>query len=571
MDANTVANLKKHDFDFLTELGKGGFGIVMKVKHGISGQDYAVKKLNKRGKSDPENILREIKAIASLNNPNVIGYNYSFIEEEELYLVMEYCALGSLRDLLLREKKIEIQLCTDIFLRLTNTFAFLHEKGFIHHDIKPDNILFTEEKVKISDFGTVNTDIGTIAYSAPEMLMPDPPKDDPRIDVFALGITFMECVTGTNPLRSSKPWEDLILTVMNADFPISDLPYWMQQLILKACHYDPSARFQTMQEFHEAILRRHIPQIIDEDVICEHQLAAKLKMLVIGKRWQAAKKLIDGHDHEMAIDFLIQKGKYYLATNQLTQAKATFENVLKKDRSAPIEKNMAEICLRFNEPSKAATIVHGYINKNFNDVEAHNQLLFSYFQSDQWELGLTQAVYLRKIFPKESIFISNHILFELLLGREPEEKDLLKEHNPIVYYNYHNVVHESGPKICKSKDLKSLKLKLLFTEYKFRSLCESTNSVTVEINGQEHHSDKPIISIGREGYNNTFTICDQRVSRRHLVIVNMKKDVWLYDMSTLGTFVNGERVVNKSFLLGRCEIKLGSQTIFVKSDRGLLL
>ena len=571
MDANTVANLKKHDFVFLAELGKGGFGLVMKVRHEISGQDYAVKKLNKRSKSNPENILREIKAIASLKNPNVIGYNYSFIENEELYLVMEYCPLGSLRDLLIRDKKVEIQRCTDIFLRLTNTFAFLHENGFIHHDIKPDNILFTEHKVKISDFGTVNTNIGTIDYSAPEMLMADAPKDDARVDIFALGITFMECVTGANPLRGSKTWGDHVLTVKNADFPISDLPYWMQQLLLRACHYDPAARFQTMQEFHEAILRRHIPQIIDEVVIREHQLASKLKMLVIGKRWQVAKKLIDGHDHEMAIDFLIQKGKYYLGTNQLTQAKSTFEEVLKKDRSAPIEKNMAEICLRFNEPSKAAAIVHGYINKNFNDVEAHNQLLFSYFQSDQWELGLAQAVYLRKIFPKESIFIANHILFELLLGKEPEEMNYFKEQNPIAYYNYHNVVHESGFKFYKSKDLKSLKLKLLFNEYKFRSLCESTNSVTVEINGHEHHSDKPIISIGREGYSNTFTIPDELVSRRHLIIVNLKNDVWLYDMSTSGTYVNGERVKNKSFLLGRCEIKVGPQTFFVKSDRGLLL
>ncbi len=48
MDKNTIANLKKHDFIFLTELGKGGFGVVMKVRHEISGQDYAVKKLNKR-------------------------------------------------------------------------------------------------------------------------------------------------------------------------------------------------------------------------------------------------------------------------------------------------------------------------------------------------------------------------------------------------------------------------------------------------------------------------------------------------------------------------------------------
>ena len=571
MNAQTISNLKKHDFGFLAELGEGGFGVVVKVRHEISGQEYAVKKLTRRAKADPENILREIRAIASLKNPNVIGYNYSFIEDDELYLVMEYCPMGSLRDLLRKEGKLEIGLCSDLFLRLTNTFAFLHDNGFIHHDIKPDNILFTEKKVKVSDFGTVNTVIGTIRYSAPEMLMPKAPMDDPRVDIFALGITFMECATGVNPLRSCETWEEHILAVKNAAFPISTLPYWMQQVLLKACHYDPSARFQTMHEFHEALLRRHIPQVIDENVIQAHQLAAKLKMHVVAKRWQAAKKLIDGFESEKAVAFLIQKGRYYLGTHQLALAKATFEEVLKIDRSAPIEKNMAEVFLQFNEPSKAAAMVHGYINKTFNDVEAHNQLLFSYFQSDQWELGLAQAAHLRKLFPHESVFVNNYILFELLLGREPEGIDAFKAKSPIVSYNYHDVVYEDGPAIYKPNDPKSLKSKLLFTEFKFRSFQRSRNVVTVEINGQEHHCDQPIISIGREGFPNTITISDSFVSRRHLVIVNLKNDVWLYDMSTLGTYVDGKRVATKSFLLGRCAIKAGGHTFYVKSDRGLLL
>lgn len=571
MNAKTIANLKKHGFEFLSELGEGGFGVVVKVRHEISGQEYAVKKLTRRAKANPENILREIRAIASLKNPNVIGYNYSFIEDDELYLVMEYCPMGSLRDLLRKEEKLEIGMCANLFLRLTNTFAFLHDNGFIHHDIKPDNILFTEKKVKVSDFGTVNTTIRYRYYSAPEMMMPNAPKDDPRVDIFALGITFMECATGVNPLKNCETWEEHILTVKNADFPIFALPYWMQQVLLRACHFDPAARFQTMQEFHEALVRRHIPQVIDEKVIQAHQLAAKLKMRVVAKRWQAAKKLIDGFESERAEAFLIQKGRYYLGTHQLALAKATFEEVLKIDRSAPIEKNMAEVFLQFNEPSKAAAMVHGYINKTFNDVEAHNQLLFSYFQSDQWELGLEQALLLRKLFPQETVFADNCVLFGLLLGRDPRRGAAFKAASPIAHYNCHDVVYGDGPALYNPNDPKSLKSKLLFTEFKFRFFQRSRNVVTVEINGKEHHCNQPIISIGREGFPNTITIDDSWVSRRHLVIVNLKNDVWLYDMSTSGTYVDGERVVNKSFLLGRCEIKTGGQTFFVKSDRGLLL
>jgi len=167
MSPEYINHLKKHGFEFISELGEGGFGQVVKVKHQLSDQFFAVKTLHKIRLPRPENILREIKAIAKLNNPNIISYNHSFIEEGTLYLVMEYCSRGSLRDRLIKAGKLDVKTATDIFLRLTHTFAFLHCKGFIHHDIKPDNLLFTDDKIKISDFGTVNTSIGTIIYSTP--------------------------------------------------------------------------------------------------------------------------------------------------------------------------------------------------------------------------------------------------------------------------------------------------------------------------------------------------------------------------------------------------------------------
>ena len=228
MDESIIKHLKKHGFEYISELGEGGFGQVVKVKHKLSEQFYAVKTLHKTRVLRPENILREIKAIAQLNNQNIISYNHSFIEEGTLFLVMEYCSRGSLRDWLLSVGKLDIKTATDIFLRLTHTFAF------------------TDDKIKISDFGTVNTSIGTIVYSAPEMLMDNPPVDDVRVDIFSLGLTFMECLTGKNPLALAGSQSKQILLVKKADFPIGGLPYWLQQLLLKACHYDPSARFQTM-------------------------------------------------------------------------------------------------------------------------------------------------------------------------------------------------------------------------------------------------------------------------------------------------------------------------------------
>ena len=572
-DQITIDILQDRGFTYLHNLGEGAFGEVVKVKHDLSDQFFAVKILKHSIRLNPDAILREVQSIARLDNPNIINYKYSFIEDDVLYLVMEYCENGSLRNWIKSAGKLDINTASDIFLRLTHTCSFLHGKGFVHHDLKPDNILFTGSKVKISDFGTVNTRIGTIIYSAPEMLLDNAPANDPRVDIFSLGITFMETVTGINPLRKAgNDITDLVLAVKNADFPVVHLPYWLQQLLLKACHYDPSARFQTMMEFHEAIRRRHIPQILTKDRIESEKQVSRLKMLLVGKKWDKAKKYFESVENN-SIGFLMQKGKYFLGTNQLEKAKDCFEKVLRKDRKAPVAKQMAEIYLQLNEPSKAASILHGFITHNFHDAEAHNQLLYSYFLSDQWELGLQQAELLVTLFPKEEVvFINNKNLFKQLLEKKISAIEMPNPANAIGYYNL-SVINENNPPAFNLNDKANLKRKLLFHEFRFKNLHKSENTVTVEFdeNNKIDCSDH-IITFGRKGYEyNTFTFDDSRVSRRHFLIVNQKDNVWLYDFSTLGTYVDGQKVNEKAFIYGRCKIEFGDQTIYLKSSINFLL
>jgi len=82
-----------------------------------------------------------------------------------------------------------------------------------------------------------------------------------------------------------------------------------------------------MIEFHEAIKKRHIPQIINQAVIDSNKLAEKLKMKIIGRKWNKARQFIIANDDDSTA-FMIQKGKYYLGTHQLTEAKEAFEKVL---------------------------------------------------------------------------------------------------------------------------------------------------------------------------------------------------------------------------------------------------
>ncbi len=102
--------LRKHGFAIERKLGQGGFGEVLLVKHEISQQLYALKTLKNKRKQNPEDILREIKAIAALKHPNIINYQHSFIEDNELFMVMEYCKNGNLSELISVKKKLILRI-----------------------------------------------------------------------------------------------------------------------------------------------------------------------------------------------------------------------------------------------------------------------------------------------------------------------------------------------------------------------------------------------------------------------------------------------------------------------------
>src|SRR5690606_34521825 len=101
---------------------------------------------------------------------NIINYRNSFNVGKVLYLIMDYCSKGTLHEKIVKNGKLSENQLISLFLKLTQTFGFLHQKGIIHHDIKPSNILFdANDEVKVSDFGCVNMDIGTPAYLPPEV------------------------------------------------------------------------------------------------------------------------------------------------------------------------------------------------------------------------------------------------------------------------------------------------------------------------------------------------------------------------------------------------------------------
>lgn len=486
---------------------------------------------------------------------------------------MEYCPKGSLHDKLNLKGKLHEEEIVSLFLTLTQAFEFLHQKNIIHHDIKPSNILFGEDDyVKISDFGCANSDIGTRVYLPPEADEIYNYKPSIKSDIFSLGVMLMECALGYHPFVR-KTVSEKIEMLKTANLPTSILPLWLQDTILKAIHYEPVSRFASMKEFHDALIKRNIPQFLNKKLIKLEGDATRLYWLVRNRKWIKAELLIKSHPEiDKNLNLVINTGVFYLRKHNINDARKCFELALKLNPQANIEKQIAEVYLQLGETAKAFSILTGYVNRNFEDIEAHNQLLYAYYLSEKWELGFEQALLLVDLFPNEKIFKNNLVLFAILLDRPLPDTKEFNDIGVFCKYNY-DVFKNNMPGCWYNNGHPSLSSKLLFQEFTFQKIENSVNEIVIQINGDFFKSKEYIISFGRQGYNqNIFSKFDgNNVSRRHFVIVNMKDNVWLYDLESTGVFVDGKRVNSKCFLLGLHKIKFGNHEIEINSDSTKLL
>src|ERR1017187_4815324 len=254
-------------YKYVKDLGSGGFGKVFLAEEKISKRLVAIKQLLVEDIEKQQNIIKEIEVVSKFKHPNIVTYYHHFFQNDLLFLVMEYCEGGSLRDKIQKEK-ITVSNTFNWIQTLADCLRTVHKKRIIHHDIKPDNILFTENgTIKISDFGVANTGGGTARYQSPESFDWDSKViTDPRVDIYALGVTLMEALIGKNPF-SYLSEEQIIELHQKADFPIKDLPNWQQEIILKAINKVPELRFQYMVEFEEAIKAKSVPIIFNKDIL----------------------------------------------------------------------------------------------------------------------------------------------------------------------------------------------------------------------------------------------------------------------------------------------------------------
>jgi tetratricopeptide (TPR) repeat protein len=466
----------------------------------------------------------------------------------------------------MRDRPAPLQMVMQWGKDLATTLDFVHRQGIVHHDIKPDNVLFTAEEVlKIGDFGVANSRAGTITYLAPEMLLGCVDTGDVRVDVYALGITLLELLQNRNPFEGMSESETQ-RAKMRHDFIPSDQERWVQDLVSKATHPTPELRFQSMQEFREAIESKHVSYVFQRSRIQAHALAAKAEKLLARKHVSAASKCI--HQALYAcpdcVSALIAAGRHSLFVNRIAEAKQYFDQALSLNPRTNIQKELGWLCLETANYPQAISLLTDHLQRSADDYEAFNLLLECFYRTERYEAGMQVAKLMIDEKAPSACFENNGLLCGLALDSNDVdivERALARLNDPFIGYNA-EVLMQAPTR------LKSL---VLFENYRFGLPARKQNTLTITLEGEAREWKDPVITVGRLD-ENRVCLADTNVSRRHCAIVNFLDDVWLYDLgSTQGVFMDGKRVDRKTYLEGVHHISLGKSEFTLCSKPGLLV
>ena len=265
-DRRTVTAQRKIAKYIITDIiGKGGYSIVYRGLHEALNRPVAIKMLKHDMAMETDfisNFRNEAKTIAKLNHPNIVRV-YDIEERyRTLFIIMEYLEGMTLRKMLQKIIKLSPKKIVSYLLQVCAGLAYAHEHKLVHQDIKPGNIYIrTDGRVKLLDFGLAcpcgseNFLTGTPFYMSPEQI--DCLPIDERADIYGLGITAFEMVTGQRPFPDKDAWTVMNLHV-SQDIPdpaflVPDIPAGLTEFIRKACSREPDQRYQNMSEVIAAL------------------------------------------------------------------------------------------------------------------------------------------------------------------------------------------------------------------------------------------------------------------------------------------------------------------------------
>jgi len=257
------------DYEILAVLGAGGMGKVYKVRNMISDRVEAMKVLlpDLAGRQElASRFLREIKILAALNHPNIAALRTALTLDNQLVMIMEYVE-GRTLAACVEQGPIPAVEALDYISQVLDALSYAHGQKVIHRDIKPSNMMLTPQGVvKLMDFGiarsgrdpaltTTGTTMGSLYYMSPEQVRGE--VVDHRSDVYSVGVSLYEMVTGQRPFQSDSDVAIMAAHLQQMPKPPIELrpglPKALSDDIMTAMAKNPAQRFQSADTFRAAL------------------------------------------------------------------------------------------------------------------------------------------------------------------------------------------------------------------------------------------------------------------------------------------------------------------------------
>jgi serine/threonine-protein kinase len=251
-------------YKILSAIGSGGFGAVYLAEDTWIDKKVAIK-VPHRQSADFGELLREPRLLATLSHPNIVSILTAEKHDNVFFIVMEYVPSETLETVIAREGTLELTRALDFTCQIGNAIDHAHRHGVIHRDLRPGNVLITENGMaKVVDFGTSRfleiaahgtTITGSPPYMAPEQFHG---KAVFASDIYSLGVTMYQMTTGTLPYQTPGPSElDKLMTGELVTAPRvrnPKLPKGVNDIILKAMAPDLTSRYQRASDLLEDVL-----------------------------------------------------------------------------------------------------------------------------------------------------------------------------------------------------------------------------------------------------------------------------------------------------------------------------
>ncbi|HSE39298.1 MAG TPA: protein kinase [Acidobacteriota bacterium] len=278
-DKDPYVGSRIREYQILESIGRGGMGAVYRARHIYLDKERAIKVVHRsltESQDFVQRFIREAKLLSNLNHPNVVQlYDFGMLDENTFFMVMELIKGQTVIDRIQQQTRIPSEDSIRIIREAALGLGSAHRKGIIHRDISPDNLILVpdssgNEITKVVDFGIAkplhedtgrftmtNFFIGKPEYSSPEQCgtLPENENLDERSDIYSLGVTFYQMITGRLPFVASTPQGYLLKHAQevpqspSAFVPYGEIAPALDQIVMKALRKKREDRHRNLDEF----------------------------------------------------------------------------------------------------------------------------------------------------------------------------------------------------------------------------------------------------------------------------------------------------------------------------------